>query len=341
MRMMKFETVFVMTMFLLLRETSADERRPFYNIAHMVNSIPEIDHYLNNGANAIETDVNFSGDGLAKLTYHGVPCDCFRRCMLRSNFVDYLQYVRQLTRDGKKTIALLLLDLKVQELGKRAQTYAGIDLFTKLVDHLWYQVNDTYRVNVLVSIPRAEDRNVFKGLLGELNKNENRIYRHKVGFDVGLNSQLGDIASMYKSLGITDHIWQGDGITNCLIGMRPDNRLREAVDLRDTTKGYVHKVYHWTVDLTSALETSLQNAVDGIITNHPERVKSLIKYTYASRYRLANRTDSPWEKIIKISKSGNIAGNRSTIFDVIVNLVELSQQAFGYVSRLLGRFQNS
>lgn len=338
---MKASIVTLIVTLSALREmsVSADERRPFYNIAHMVNSIPEIDFYLKNGANAIETDINFSGDGLAKMTYHGVPCDCFRRCMLRSNFVDFLQYVRQITKDGRKTIALLLLDLKVQDLGKSVQTYAGVDLFTKLLDHLWYQVNETNRVNVLISIPRAEDRNVFKGFLSELNKEEHRAYRKRVGFDVGLNSQLAEIAAMYGALGISNNIWQGDGITNCLIGMRPDNRLREAIDLRDSTKGYVHKVYHWTIDLTSALETSLQNGVDGIITNHPERVNSLIRYAYSARYRLANQTDSPWEKIIKMSKSGTIAGSRSAIFDVIVNLMELSQQAMGYVSRLLGRFQ--
>lgn len=317
----------------------SDDRRPFYNIAHMVNSIPEIDYYLKKGANAIETDVNFSVEGLAKTTYHGVPCDCFRRCMLRSNIVDFLQYIRELTKDGNKTVAMLMLDLKVQELAKSTQTYAGIDLFSKLVDYLWYQVSETNRVNVLISIPRAEDKNIFKGFLGELSKSEYRTYRNRIGFDVGLNSQLTEISSMYDALGISENIWQGDGITNCLVGMRPDNRLREAIELRDATNGYVHKVYHWTIDLTSALENSLHSGVDGIITNHPERVNSLVNYAYAARYRLANQTDSPWKKMLKISKSGSIAGSRSVVFDVIVNLMELSQQAIGYFSRLLVRYR--
>ncbi|OQR73858.1 sphingomyelin phosphodiesterase-like [Tropilaelaps mercedesae] len=338
--MMKELTVMLVTLAALCKSfVVSDDRRPFYNIAHMVNSIPEVDFYLKKGANAIETDVSFSNDGLAKTTYHGVPCDCFRRCMLRSNFVEFLKYVREVTKDGKKSIAMLMLDLKVQELGKTTQIYAGVDLFTKLVDHLWYQVNETNRIHVLISIPRAEDRNVFKGLLGELNNAEYSMYRNRVGFDVGLNSQLAEISSMYDALGITENIWQGDGITNCFVGMRPDSRLREAIDLRDATKGYVTKVYHWTIDLTSALENSLHSGVDGIITNHPERINSLIKYAYAARYRMANQTDSPWEKIMKISKSGNIIGSRSAIFDVIVNLMELSQQAMGYFSRLLGHYR--
>lgn len=36
------------------------QQRPFYNIAHMVNSIKEINYYLSRGANAIEADVSFS-----------------------------------------------------------------------------------------------------------------------------------------------------------------------------------------------------------------------------------------------------------------------------------------
>ncbi|XP_028966979.1 phospholipase D StSicTox-betaIC1-like [Galendromus occidentalis] len=305
----------------------------------MVNSIPEIDYYLNRGANAIEADVNFSPDGSALSTYHGVPCDCFRRCMLRSSFSDYLKYVREVTVHKGRNIALLMLDLKLEEskVPKASQRYAGIDLFTKLVDHLWYQVNQTHRVNVLVSIPRAQDRMFLKGFLSELNKEENQKYAKNIGYDVGMNSYLAEISSMYESLGIRKNIWQGDGITNCLVGMRPENRLREVIDLRDAPSGYVRKVYYWTIDLTSAMENILQSGVDAIITNHPERLNSLINYSYSARYRLANRTDSPWEKIISVSKSGSLAGSRRVFLDIVVNILELGAQARDYFSRLLSR----
>lgn len=82
--------------------------RPFYNIAHMVNSIKEINYYLSRGANAIEADVAFSPNGSALYTFHGYPCDCFRHCTEREDITKYLEYVREITRPGKSTEASTL-----------------------------------------------------------------------------------------------------------------------------------------------------------------------------------------------------------------------------------------
>jgi hypothetical protein len=78
----------------------AIEKRPFYNIAHMVNSIKEVDYYLQRGANAIEADVTFSPNGTPIYTFHGYPCDCFRHCTERENFVQYIEYIREITTPG-------------------------------------------------------------------------------------------------------------------------------------------------------------------------------------------------------------------------------------------------
>lgn len=75
--------------------------RPFYNIAHMVNSIKEIDYYLSKGANAIEADVTFEPNGTVSYTYHGIPCDCFRHCSESEDFVKYIRYIRTITVPGK------------------------------------------------------------------------------------------------------------------------------------------------------------------------------------------------------------------------------------------------
>ena len=75
--------------------------RPFYNIAHMVNSIPEINYYLNKGANALEADVTFAPNGTALYTFHGYPCDCFRHCTGSEDIVDYLKYLRTITDAGE------------------------------------------------------------------------------------------------------------------------------------------------------------------------------------------------------------------------------------------------
>lgn len=91
---------------LLLLAISASQcassvERPFYNIAHMVNSIKEINYYISRGANAIEADVSFSPNGTALYTYHGYPCDCFRHCNEREDIEKYLRYIRDITKPGK------------------------------------------------------------------------------------------------------------------------------------------------------------------------------------------------------------------------------------------------
>ena len=52
--------------------------RPFYVIGHMANSIELVKEFLYDGANAIEIDVQFYSNGIPKLIYHGLPCDCLR-----------------------------------------------------------------------------------------------------------------------------------------------------------------------------------------------------------------------------------------------------------------------
>ena len=76
-------------------------KRPFYNIAHMVNSIKEVNYYLARGANAIEADVAFAPNGTALYTFHGYPCDCFRHCTEREEISKYMEYIREITRPGK------------------------------------------------------------------------------------------------------------------------------------------------------------------------------------------------------------------------------------------------
>ena len=45
---------------------------PFYAIAHMCNQIEAVDWAMNEGANAVEIDLNFKSWKFE----HGAPCDC-------------------------------------------------------------------------------------------------------------------------------------------------------------------------------------------------------------------------------------------------------------------------
>lgn len=86
----------------LYSSTEYESIRPFYNIAHMVNSIREVNYYLSKGANAIEADLRFAPNGTALYTFHGYPCDCFRHCSESEDIVKFLQYIRNITVPGEE-----------------------------------------------------------------------------------------------------------------------------------------------------------------------------------------------------------------------------------------------
>ncbi|CAN7982410.1 unnamed protein product, partial [Ixodes hexagonus] len=321
--------------------------RPFFNIAHMVNSIKEIDQYLRLGANAIEADVTFNSDGTAKQTFHGSPCDCFRNCFQRENIVDYLEYVRKVTSTSdakyKDHVALLFLDLKVTDLSPDSKTKAGKDIAKKLLDHLWYNVDVNKTVNVLLSIGHVSDKDVFKGTLETIMKHGDPELAEKIGFDVGLNDPLDEISKMYSELGIDHNRWQGDGVSNCLSLFRPANRLKEALRYRDsrTDRSYADKVYHWTIDLSSAIRSSIRMGVDGIITNYPERVSTIImEGPFRRAVKLANPQDTPWKKVkVEVQVPGTPG---SPVMNALGDFSEVIQQFWAYlVSRFSGRLFRS
>lgn len=119
---------------------SADNRRPFYIIGHMVNSIRQVKHYLDRGANALESDVQFFSNGSVSYIYHGFPCDCFRTCTYTVGMPDYLRHVRDITYPGvedsyHEKMVLQMLDLKLGTSNNKRES--GRDVARHVLDYLW------------------------------------------------------------------------------------------------------------------------------------------------------------------------------------------------------------
>ncbi|XP_053200527.1 dermonecrotic toxin LcsSicTox-betaIC1-like [Panonychus citri] len=281
--------------------------RPFYNIAHMVNSIKEINTYLSRGANAIEADVSFSLSGSALYTFHGYPCDCFRHCTEREDIETYLAHVREITKpenaNYKKDFALLFLDLKISTLPASVKANAGSDLAQKVIANLFEFGSTTSKIKLLLSIGHVYDYDFVLGFQNELESNGLEHLNKKIGWDVGMNDRVEDVIGMWQRLEITNNIWLGDGFSNCISPFYNLGRLTQVITKRDTRSGMIpdpviDKVYHWTIDLHHNLRASLKFGVDGIITNHPERLFKVLKEpSFRFRYRLATTEDDPWERI--------------------------------------------
>ena len=200
----------------------------------------------------------------------------------------------------KPAFALMFFDLKLNSVALVDKVKAGKDMADKLIDHLFQpNGNDSHpKINVLLSIPYTHDSEFVMGFMDEIkSRNLPSDIVSSFGWDVGMNDPVNKIISMWKSLGISSNIWQGDGRTNCLSPFLNMNRLNQIIAIRDNDE-YIDKVYHWTVDLTSSLRSSLRTGVDGIITNHPERLVNILNEPeFSSQLRMANPYDSPWTKV--------------------------------------------
>ncbi|KAF7491165.1 Phospholipase D LspiSicTox-betaIE1ii [Sarcoptes scabiei] len=287
--------------------------RPFFNIAHMINKADTIRLALDRGANAIETDIYFASNATPIYTFHGLPCDCFRWCGDRENLDIFLQRIRAMTTPSNvqfdQRLLLIMMDLKLDRIGHKDRARAGQELATILLTNLYNtttrnQSIDGSRIRTILSIEHVFDYDFVLGFQNELETTDHDWLLHDhIGWDVGLNDPLFAIESMWKRLDMVYNIWQGDGRSNCLSPFYNLGRLAKIIERRDNpsyfaVKNYIKKVYQWTVDLTVNIRTSLRSNVDAIITNHPERVaKVLLEPEFVNRFRMAQFSDSPWERI--------------------------------------------
>nr|Q1W694.1 RecName: Full=Dermonecrotic toxin LiSicTox-betaID1; AltName: Full=Dermonecrotic toxin 5; Short=DT5; AltName: Full=LiRecDT5; AltName: Full=Phospholipase D; Short=PLD; AltName: Full=Sphingomyelin phosphodiesterase D 5; Short=SMD 5; Short=SMase D 5; Short=Sphingomyelinase D 5; Flags: Precursor [Loxosceles intermedia]ABD91847.1 dermonecrotic toxin isoform 5 [Loxosceles intermedia] len=276
----------------------ADNRRPIWNIAHMVNDKGLIDEYLDDGANSVESDVSFDSNGKPEKMLHGSPCDCGRSCKRQMSFADYLDYMRQLTTPGdpkfRENLILVMLDLKLKKLSSEQAYSAGQEVASQMLDKYWKRGESGARAYIVLSIPTITRVTFVNGFYDKLHSEGFDQYREKVGVDFSGNEDLEDTGKILKSRDILDHIWQSDGITNCLF--RIMKRLKAAIRKRDSN-GYMVKVYTWSVDKYTTMRKALRAGADGMITNFPKRLVSVLnEREFSGKFRLATYNDNPWER---------------------------------------------
>nr|ANY30984.1 loxtox protein [Loxosceles similis] len=278
----------------------ADSRKPIWDIAHMVNDLELVDEYLDDGANGLELDVDFEKDGTAKEMYHGVPCDCFRSCTRSEEFTKYMDYIRQLTTPGnpkfRSQLIMLIMDLKLKGIEPNVAYAAGKSVAEKLLSSYWQNGKSGARAYIVLSLETITRPDFIKGFRDAITASGHEELFEKIGWDFSGNEDLGDIRRMYQQYGIEDHIWQGDGITNCIA--RGDYRLKEALKKKnDPDYKYTLKVYTWSIDKNSSIRHALRLGVDAIMTNYPEDVKSILQESeFSGSHRMATYEDYPWQK---------------------------------------------
>lgn len=282
-----------------------DYRVPFWNIAHMINSIEQVEPALREGANGIETDISFNEAGFPIEAYHGFPCDCGRFCHERENLIKFIKHIAQITSPPySSSLHVLVLDLKLKDLNAEQKETGGRYLAAILDEHLYrtyLQARKRYGemveppVRVVISINHAVDHVLVRGFLSFVREHQLDFLTRMVGFDVGMNDDLDMIQAMWNGFnGATMNIWQGDGLTNCANIIRGVDRLKSAISIRNG-QGHFRKIYYWTADVMYHIRTVLRLGLDAIMTNQPDRVvKVLNEREFVQHYRLASAYDDPF-----------------------------------------------
>nr|ANY30962.1 loxtox protein [Loxosceles similis] len=279
-------------------EERADNRRPIWIMGHMVNNLKQIDEFVNLGSNAIESDVSFDKKANPEYTYHGTPCDCGRDCLRWEYFNEFVKGLRRATTPGDskyhEKLVLVVFDLKTGSLYDYQASDAGTKLAKSLLQNYWNNGNNGGRAYIILSIPNLNHYKLITGFQQTLKDEGHEELLDKVGYDFSGNDDISDVQKTYNKAGVTGHVWQSDGITNCLL--RTLTRVKAAVANRDSGSGIINKVYYWTVDKRATTRDSLDAKVDGIMTNYPDVIADVLnEAAYKTKFRLATYEDNPWE----------------------------------------------
>ena len=277
--------------------------RPIYNIAHMVNSVKQIDTWLGYGSNALEVDVSFSKVGTPEYFYHGTPCDAGRYCERWAYIGNYIEALRERTlpdsRKLNRQLVLVMFDVKLKNVKKNSLSTAG-EKFVKEILIPLYKDNPT-KMKVTISVPNFTLKNFILAVLSRLNA-ENPDIIQKIGFEISMEWNLTKSHQKEKALrdlGVPPfHAWLSSGITNWSPKLFLDE-LSSQVEYRDNGN-YFSKVYAWTVDKKSTAKTYLEMGLDGIIMNYPGRMNEAmaeINKRKGQTMRLATLDDDPFELV--------------------------------------------
>ncbi|GFU31424.1 dermonecrotic toxin SpaSicTox-betaIIA1 [Nephila pilipes] len=266
----------------------------------MVNSIEEISKFLERGSNVLESDIQFFENGSVKEVHHGFPCDCNRFCEYSANLADYLQSVRNITdpdTPGNYYNQLILQQFDLKLNMSKNKRESGREIARHVLDYLWSEDGQREQeIRVLIYFEKLEEKDVVLGFMDVFILREQTSRLKDVGFDGGTGN-ISDIGKALTKLGIKDHIWIGDGVTNCFEPFKSYVRLQKAIDNRDSDKGFISKVYQWTNDLKSTMTYALQLGVDGMITNKPEELLKVLQGPEFSKdFRLATIHDDPFQR---------------------------------------------
>lgn len=245
--------------------------RPFYIIGHNPNTVADAVNYLRAGANALEPDVHYT-NGQYYMGEGTTSTDLALSSYLQGLCVAF-------TTDSSLVPALIMFDTKNSD-GNI------LDLISCIQQNFSSKFNDT-AISITRSLATEHEHVFFAPAAGSLFAN------WATGVDEHTEPEYTD--AFFKSLGITTYTYaDGISIQVPLLAEIYLPRIKRAVAMRDTGTSF-KLVYAWTLDLQHEIETFLNLNPDGLITDSPASLKSIITGKFSAQYRLATPADNPFK----------------------------------------------
>jgi PLAT/LH2 domain len=258
--------------------------RPFYVVGHNPNTFHEAIDDLNNGANALEPDVQVYADHADQLCIsHGLGDSDAH------TLTAYLDKIHELAQDNSQ-LSLVVFDCKPPYV---VTPDHGFELLMAIRQHLTFD-ND---VNVILSIPHfvyvtpggiTWNTGLFDRIVDILGPRE--------GLMIDAEDDPGSVSNYFTSRGVNNQGY-GNGISfsNVIIGPYYRYSLEAACGDR-AQAGRPNFIYVWTVNDPDELREYIRIGVDGAITDDVADLRTIASEgQFASTIRLATRADDPFK----------------------------------------------
>lgn len=257
----------------MLTPERAFEPRPFYVIGHNPNTLAKVREALANGANAIEPDVNVYEDDADDLCIsHGEGDED------APSLVDFLRGLHDLAAQPGSPLALVVFDCK-----PRVATPAhGERLLSAIRQHLTFDLDLT----VVISVAKIAHGAIFDRIADGLHAREGAV--------IDAEDDPAAAAAYLANRGIA-HACYGNGLSvlNSITGPYYRYTLEHACGLK-AAQFRPRFVYAWTVNDDDEIREYLRVGVDGLISDHVDKVRSIVLSSeFTGVCRLAQRSDNP------------------------------------------------
>ncbi len=282
--------------------TAKLQQRPFYVIAHMVNTPAYVEEALDMGSNAVEFDITPKFDSKNKSfefdVFHGFRPDfdpdkinLMERSLAKTELKLFLNKLKEFENNFPK-LSLVIYDCKLGEVPKKLLKQCGIEMAKTILDN-FLQSNISNRIFSIMSIGKKNYAPFFDGFF------ETIPPEFKKYFGADLSEESFHTTEKAFEQRREGNFWWGSGIAS-----QVPKPLKHFIPQfliaakKRTVRGIVKKIYYWTLDDPDSMARILVTKLDGIIVNDPLKLlRVLEKEEFKHTYRLANRNDNPFNVI--------------------------------------------